>query len=194
MNHTRRYLYVVFGSMILSVTLMRGDLHEVWGEDPQRLQALKEEGSAVPIKGEVQVLNTLDDPVPVENVREQEPFQTSVALNLPRGVQSPSLAIDLARGKRLVVKYISAFVSLPRGEKATLILNAPFGRGNTPQFFFPLTLTGLPSVLETQYAVSQETLVFAEERLSIVVFRNLTGDDGSGMATATISGYLVDIS
>jgi hypothetical protein len=165
-----------------------------------------------PTAGDVKVVNTSSQPVPVAVtntptvklasdpnyptfVRDvdnpaRQAFQDRLTFNLADGFSEVCMPIAVVpAGKRLVIEYVSARVSLPGGQKLRGVqlfnnLNGDFAY----HYLMPA-----PTGAFNEYVVGQPLRLYADAntQVSICASRDLSA--GTAQVLATISGYLVDM-
>lgn len=138
-------------------------------------------------------------PVPVRDVDNpaRQPFDGSISVLIRDGFDFGFVELDTSAvpaGKRLVIEHVSAFTSLPSGQKVVSILLRTLGHGEAwLGADFRATTHGFDRFITSQpvrlYADSGATVGRAP--VSALIVRD--GDAGSGQLFVSISGYLVDV-
>jgi len=148
--------------------------------------------SAAQGPGDVKVVNTPSQPVPVREVGPAQPFQTSGGGTFSNGVDSLSLVlVTVPPGKRLVIEYATVGGSTNPGIKLGAVIATTVG-GTT--VYHQLVVTDQGSIYDpVNYAGSQLMRVYADPGTDVRGFLFRTPETLGGGAAITISGYFVDL-
>jgi hypothetical protein len=165
-----------------------------------------------PTASDVKVVNTSSQPVPiavtntpavkiisdanypvfvreVENPAKQA-FQDKVTFNLADGFSEVCMPIAVVpAGKRLVIEYVSARVSLPGGQK----LRGFQLFNNLSGDFAYHSLLPTPTGAFNEYVVGQSLRLYADANTQVSICASRDLGAGNAQVLATISGYLVDL-
>lgn len=155
----------------------------------------------VPVTGAIGVTNTAANPVPVSGTvavngtvavaDAREPFEIRVNVSLPSGEFSSSGSFVVPEGKRLVVEFASAQVSVPDGQKPFLSANANTGALG---FAFPLEDQGVGTG-NRFFASAGPILDFAPAGFYTIGFNRQQPAGGpvpgSGSGFVYLSGYML---
>jgi hypothetical protein len=125
----------------------------------------------------------------------RHPFQVRVDFPINDGTnEGESGGIRVPAGKRLVVEYVSANITLPSGQKVLEVWVITTQNGSAIQHFFSTAFQGTSNILTGYFTISQQTRLYSDPSAisaGIVVFRNALS--GSGFVSFRISGYLIDL-
>ena len=139
---------------------------------------------------------TVDPSTPVTTTSADDPgrkaFTTGSQLQgMSVGDLTADRTIDVPPGTRLVITHVSGSASLPAGQTLTLVQLLVFTNGEHAIHYFVPRFTGTLSGSD-RYVFSQDTMIYADDELEIVLVRSASNSSGS--ADAGISGYLIDCS
>ena len=154
----------------------------------------------------VKVVNTSTEPVPVtaptalavNDVDEREPFETRLDLSLDDGDFGDGEGFTVPEGKRLVVEFISARVTLPLGQTPSLFVNSLSGAVG---FALPLEPQGVRATSVgtfNEFGAARQVLEFEDSGGFYDVFLERQPSSGSGNVSDSgtgsvyVSGYLID--
>jgi hypothetical protein len=151
-------------------------------------------GSALAAR--VTVVNTTDDPVPVQDVNNaMHPVQAKKDFTIIAGNQLKDVALfEVPSGKRLVIEYFSCWSQLVPGSSALFSILTEVG-SVTVRHYLPLTLPA-PSVPLVQSAVAagQQVRLYANPETKVSVRADILNDAPFDISNSCqISGYLVDV-
>jgi hypothetical protein len=165
-----------------------------------------------PPPGEVKVINTSSQPVPtvitnspimkiktdadnpvfvkdVDNPARQA-FQQKLNFNLADGFSEVCMPIaTVPAGKRLVIEYVSAKVTIPGGHKLRALNVFTNLNGDFAYHFLAPTPTGVFN----EYVAAQQLRLYADPNTQVNICASRDNGDGIAPVQATISGYLVDL-
>ena len=145
-------------------------------------------GNTVGISGPVNVGNDATSPLPVRDVDNPARFAFHSNRSNTMSAGEDELLLDffpvVPAGKRLVIEYVSVRASLPVGQR---IVSASVV-GN----FFPVTFQGSNGISDTSVG-GQLVRAYADAGGTPTVFLIRSSSIGTGVAIASISGYLIDV-
>lgn len=189
MSRTRTTVLVVLG--ILAGSFLAPPAFAAGGKVIQDVFITNTADNPVPVTGSVAV----DEPVTVDGqvqvADQREPFEIRVEIPVANGASTGSGNFQVPEGKRLVVEFVAASVSLPNGQTPLLSANANSGALGFP---IPLDLQGVGNG-NAFYRGSMDTLDFASAGFYFLDLerQNPGGGALSGSAGGFVylSGYLV---
>ncbi|MGH9824247.1 MAG: hypothetical protein ACREDR_13460, partial [Blastocatellia bacterium] len=124
-----------------------------------------------------------------------EPFQAEIDFDINDGDAGGSGTFTVPAGKRLVIEYASASVSLPQGQRLDFIqVVTTSASGPTlfaGHFLVPVFVTD--DNTNSEFAAAQDLRLYADPSTSVTVKTARNSLSGPGSATITISGHLVDL-
>jgi hypothetical protein len=136
-----------------------------------------------------QIPRPTSPPTPCEDCRAITAFQTWQDVPLPPGW---NIAVEFAKvvpqGKRGVIELVTASISVPAGEWASLRMYTTLGGGPTSQIDLFLTFQG-NSFGQSNYVVTHSLRAYTDNAIAF----NINRDNGttSGSAFICLSGYIV---
>ena len=163
--------------------------------------------SAAPAILNVLVTNGPSTPVPVtlqgtssvDVIDGRQPFESRLDLSLSNGDFGDGAGFTVPEGKRLIVEFISARVTLPQGQTPSIFVNSLSGAVG---FALPLQPQGIRATSVgtfAEFGAALKTLEFEDGGGFYDVFleRQPSSDggnvNGTGNGSVFVSGYLVDL-
>ena len=119
----------------------------------------------------------------------RHPFQASAACTMNPGDLFCYNNFTVPANQLLVIETMSAFITVPPGQKAYADLNVT--QQNGVGFFMPSTFVGNDGTND-RYATMQSLRAYAFPGTTVTAIGSRFSTDGNGSAITTISGYLVD--
>jgi hypothetical protein len=142
----------------------------------------------------VQIGNPSSSPALVRDVDRPgaQPFKAILTSSFNDGFANtnPANTVTVPIGKRLVIEFVTVYITLPSGQSALLCRLDTTGGFNE---YFTLTAAGNDVAAKATFVGTHRAFVILEPGAQIEAFANRNSGTGSGTLTATISGYLVDI-
>lgn len=148
-----------------------------------------------PANNSVQVANTDESPVPVRMMMPARvPFQARASGSFGAGSVAASSLIAVPAGKRLVIEYVSSFVTLPAGQNLPQASIALQAGGTSVQHALRREAHG-PHFSGTDeiFVVSEQLRLYADPASTIVFSFARNSTVGTGTVGVTVSGYLEDV-
>lgn len=184
--------FVGMALLIGAVSLVTPRTTQSQGTSPTReVKVINSPSEPVPVTGTVNVGNLGGDPLPMKDVDNpaRQPFQRAIHEFTPFIVPT---------GKRLVIEYVSADVgtSSTSCDAFRCKLKTTVQGTDLVHFFFPELVSTSPSTAASrQFALSQQTRIYADPNTEVTVNFERNGSPcvfgiGTGLS---ISGHLVDV-
>jgi hypothetical protein len=136
-----------------------------------------------------QITRATSPPPTCEDCRALTAFHTWQDVPLPPGWDiTADFAKVVPQGKRAVIELVTASISVPAGEWASLRMYTTLGSGPTSQIDLFLTFQG-NSFGKANYIVTHSLRAYTDTGISF----NINRDNGttSGSALICVSGYIV---
>ena len=124
-----------------------------------------------------------------------EPFQAEIDFSINDGDAGASGSFTVPAGKRLVIEYASASVSLPLGQRLDFVqvitASASGPTVSASHFLTPVFVTD--DNTNSEVAAAQELRLYADPSTTVSVRTARNSLSGPGSAIISISGHLVDV-
>jgi len=140
----------------------------------------------------IQIASSASRPVWIRDVDSaRQPFQTAAAITVPAGqLLGNGQLTTVPKGQRLVIEYVSAWISLPAGQRIVqLVMQSPVG---TVSHYFTPTLLATNGPVDL-FSVSQPLRLYANPEQQVLGALSRTGTAGSATMYLSVSGYMVDV-
>ena len=139
----------------------------------------------------VNVVNNENNPVPVYNVADKQPFQWSVMnVDFAPTQLGQSVSFSVSAGKRLVIEYVSGNTFVDIGDAVVFSVSTTVN-GVLAHHQLVLTPVGPSGGFAKGYTASQSLILYADPETDVTIY---VGNTLGGRATmhASISGYIVN--
>jgi hypothetical protein len=135
--------------------------------------------------------NTTANPVLVRSVDDavRQIFQKQVDLIWADGTYGQNTFFSVPSGKRLVIEHVSA-IAHDLGQHPTMFRVTTFAGGQQVIHFLVSSSQGESG---RQFVASQQMRIYADPGTGVVVGADREFNTGTGTATISVSGYLVDV-
>lgn len=184
---------LVTGAVVLGATVFREQIARAAPPITQ-VFVTNDTSRPVPVQGTVTVQGTPS----VNVVDAREPFEKRLDFDLDDGDFSDTASFTVPAGKRLVVEFMSARVTLPLGQTPSIFVNALSGALG---YALPLEPQGVRATgvgTFNEFGTARDILEFAdpEEFYDVLLERQPSSPggnvSGSGSGSVYLSGYLLD--
>lgn len=190
MSRTRTAILVALGVLVGSITVPTA---VAAGTKALEVFITNTAANPVPVSGSVAVNGSVAVSGPVTVADSREPFEIRLDISLANGEFNNGTNFQVPAGKRLVVEFISASVTLPNGQTPLLSANANTGALG---FAIPVQLQGVGNG-NAFYRGTVDALDFAPAGFYFVDLerQNPAGGAVPGTAGAYVylSGYLLPV-
>jgi|LGOV01.1.fsa_nt_gb hypothetical protein len=142
----------------------------------------------------VNVVNNENNPVPVYNVVEKQPFHQELRFEFDPTQGGGGVVIPVPPEKRLVIEFVSGVVNIENIENGRVLLFtlATYADGTYARhLLLPVKTEGAGGF--NYYTVSQNVRIYADPQTYVRLHTDYTPAGSVGAAIFTISGYLVDM-
>lgn len=207
-NKCRNFLLAVIGIAGFAVTFVNAQ--QIDGKGPvslaptsstQNVKVVNTSTEPVPVAvtgtPTVQIGNTAANPVLVRDLDSagRQPYRAQLSVSFSTIDQGSEAQNTLAvpAGKRLVIKYISALISLPPDQVVTGDITAGTGIQFNPVSWFVLNLQANGGGLNAIYIASQPVELYLDPGTEFFAEFYRSSSVGTGYGRIIISGYLVDV-
>jgi hypothetical protein len=186
-------LLLIGVGVVLGATVFRTDIAQATGL-AQSVTVTNTAANPVPVTGTVGVQGTPS----VKVVDQREPFETRLDLSLGDGDFGDGANFTVPTGKRLVVEFISARVTLPPGQTPSIFVNSLSGAVG---YALPLEPQGIRATSVgtfAEFGSADQVLEFESSGGFYDVFLERQPDSASGNVSGTgsgsvyVSGYLIN--
>ena len=151
----------------------------------------------LPVQGEVSVAGV----VSIKDVDKPtlQPFQHSGVFGIAEGTLGANHTFEVPNGKRLVIEFVSFDVNFATGQRPTLnFVSVENSTANASPISFHVPLIYQATlVLAAQnsdlYIGNSMTRLYADPGSTVTLGVRKTGSTGTGLASVSVSGHLVDV-
>jgi hypothetical protein len=199
MNNFKKYLITAISfALLIGAFVFSGPLagNSYGAAPPGEVKVVNTSAQPVPTvvtnTPTMKIKTDADNPVFVQDVDSpaRQAFQQKLNFNLADGFSEVCMPIaTVPAGKRLVIEYVSARVTIPGGHKLRAMnvftnLNGDFAYHH---------LMPTPTGVFNEYVVGQQVRLYADPNTQVNICASRDNGDGIAPVLATISGYLVDL-
>jgi hypothetical protein len=199
MNNVKKYLITAITiAMLLGAFVFSGALtgNSYGAAPPGEVKVINSSAQPVPTvltnTPTMKVKSDTNNPVFIQDVDNpaRQPFQQKLNFNIADGFSEVCMPIaTVPAGKRLIIEYVSARVTIPGGHKLRALnvfthLNGDFAYHH---------LVPTPTNVFNEYVVGQTVRLYADPNTQVNICAARDNGDGIAPVLATISGYLVDL-
>jgi hypothetical protein len=122
-----------------------------------------------------------------------QPFQQQVDLAMAPGGSATFGFVNIPRGMRLVIQFVSVSGAVPQGQKVNVTLNTTVNNA-TASYALQTSQVSSATPGTDSILANQMMLVYADNTGMATVLVNRQAGEGICQMSVSVSGYLVDIS
>lgn len=187
---SKNYLLTVTRFVMLVGALSLISSHTAWGQKPPAPVTVQ--NTPLPVTVE----NTTADPLPTRDVdnpaRQPVTFHLSELANEGQASAGLSSGFTPPAGKRLVVEFVSGFLSLPTGQNAFAEIFSIGPNGGFFHALVPVATGDFPAFARPNiFSMSQQLRLYSESSGPLQIGFTRNGTTGTALLQLTFSGYLV---